>query len=115
MSLIGSVTRLLRRLKAGEASALGRLLQRFRPLMLARAGQRLRQASGPVADEEDVAQQAALAFWEGVRDERWPRLNNRHDLVAVLTRITECRAINQLQYDQAQLRDARRLLGDSGL
>src|SRR5688572_4929548 len=50
VSLIGSVTHLLRRIKAGESGAWGKLLPRFWPFLLARAGRRLGSRPRRAAD-----------------------------------------------------------------
>ena len=56
MSLLGSVSQLLKRLKAGEQSALGKLLDRFWPFLIMRAGRSLKKASRRYADEEPFQQ-----------------------------------------------------------
>lgn len=112
MSLFGSVTQLLRQLKAGEQTALGKLLARFRPFLLAQASRSLKNAPRRCMDEEDVLQAVAWDFYRGFGEGRWQRLANRQDLVALLRQITECKAINQLKHELAVKRDARRLQED---
>jgi DNA-directed RNA polymerase specialized sigma24 family protein len=104
MSQVGSVTHLLQQFKAGDEAALGVLMRRYWPFLLARAGERLPPAYRRAADEEDVAQQVVWAVYQGLEGGHWQQLANRQDLVALLNRITECKAINQLK---SELRDKR--------
>ena len=115
VSLIGSVTHLLRRIKAGESGAWAKLLRRFWPFMLARAGRRLGNRPRRAMDEEDVAQEALIELQRGFADGRWDELANRHDLVALLTHITECRAVNQINHELARTRGGGRVQGESAL
>src|SRR5439155_14273953 len=64
-------------------------------------GRRLHGSPGPV-DEEDVAQEAFWRFYRGMKEGRLPRLANRHDLLALLTHIVACTAINQIEREQAR-------------
>jgi DNA-directed RNA polymerase specialized sigma24 family protein len=100
----GSVTQLLDRLRAGEPDALSRVVERFWGFLLARAGRRLGGAPRRAADEEDVAQEVWADLARGMADGRWPQLANRHDLVALLTQITDCKAVNQIKHELARKR-----------
>jgi DNA-directed RNA polymerase specialized sigma24 family protein len=115
MSVLGSVSQLLKRLKAGEQSALGKLLDRFWPFLIMRAGRSLKKASRRYADEEDVAQIVAWDLYKGFEQGRWEQLANRQDLVALLTQITECRAVNQIKHELTKKRGAGCILGESAL
>jgi DNA-directed RNA polymerase specialized sigma24 family protein len=98
------VTQLLEQLRAGEAGALNRVVERFWGFLLARAGRRLGSTPRRAADEEDVAQEVWTDLARGLADGRWPQLTNRHDLVALLTQITDCKAINQIKHELARKR-----------
>jgi hypothetical protein len=113
--VIGSVTQLLRRLKAGQESALRPLAERFWPFLLARAGRKLDPAHRRDANEEDVAQQALWDLYRGLQDGRWRQLADRQDLVAILTQLTECRAINQVKHGLAAVRGGGKVQGESAL
>ena len=104
MSQIGSVSQLPQQCKAGEQAALGVLMKRYWPFLLARAGERLPPAYRRAVDEEDIAQQVLWAVYQGLKGGHWQQLANRQDLVALLNRITECKAINQLK---SELRNKR--------
>src|SRR4051794_11081089 len=115
MSLLGSVSQLLQRLKAGEQSALRPLLDRFWPFLVRRAGRSLKKASRRCADEEDVAQVVVWDLYKGFEGGRWEQLANRQDLVALLTQITDCRAINQIKHELTKKRGAGGVQGESAL
>ncbi len=97
MSRIGSVTDLLQQLRAGEEAALGVLMRRYWPFLMAQVDERLPVAYRREADADDVVQQVWWAIYQGFEDGRWQQLANRQDLVALLNEITTCKAINQLQ------------------
>lgn len=115
VSIIGSVTHLMRRIRTGDGGAWGKLLARFWPVITARATRKLKNSPCRVADEEDVAQQVLVELHRGFADGRWPHLSNRHDLVALLTQITDCRAINQMKHELARKRGGGLVQGESAL
>jgi DNA-directed RNA polymerase specialized sigma24 family protein len=104
MSVLGSVSQLLEQLRAGDEQALGVLMRRYWPFLVARAGERLPAAYRRAADADDVVQQVWCAIYQGFEDGRWQQLANRQDLVALLNEITTCKAINQLQHELRQKR-----------
>jgi DNA-directed RNA polymerase specialized sigma24 family protein len=68
------------------------------------------------ADEEDVAQSAFYSFYRGLQAGRLSRIENRVDLLALLCRITACKAVNQIEHEVGtQKRSAGRTQGDSAL
>lgn len=79
-------------------------MPRFWGFLLSRAGRRLGGAPRRAADEEDVAQEVGTDVARGLTDGRWPELVNRHDLVALLTQVAECKAINQAKRELARKR-----------
>jgi DNA-directed RNA polymerase specialized sigma24 family protein len=101
MSSIGSVTRWIEQLKAGEEAALGELHKRYWPFLVELARRKLGAAPRRATDEEDVAQQAFWGFYQTLKAGRLPRLANRYDLLALLTHITACQAINQIKHEVA--------------
>jgi len=99
MAFDGSVSEWLGQLQEGEEAALAKLQQRYWPALVNRARRKLRDAPARMADEEDIAQEAFWAFYRSVKAGKLPRLNNRHDLWALLTHIVGCRAVNQIQHE----------------
>jgi DNA-directed RNA polymerase specialized sigma24 family protein len=98
ISHTGSVTAWIGQLRAGEETALERLHARYWPRLVDIARKRLKGAQLRVVDEEDVAQQAFWSFFRTFKNGGVPRLGNRHELLALLTTITACTAINQIQH-----------------
>ncbi len=99
MSMEGSISLLIHSFRDGDDVALAALHTRYWPVMVAIARKELHGAPPRAADEEDVAQQAFWSFYRSVRAGQLPKLANRHDLLAILTHITVCRAKNQLQHE----------------
>ena len=95
-----SVTLWIEQLKASDPVAARELWQRFFARMVAAARQRL--ASGPrrVADEEDAALSAFLAFQRGAQQGRFPNLTNRDELWNLLFTLTTRAAAGQLRHER---------------
>jgi RNA polymerase sigma factor (sigma-70 family) len=110
-----SVTRWIERLKADDPRAAGALWERFVQRMLAVARQRLGNAPRRVADEEDVVVAAFERFHHGVRQGRFPRLNDREDLWAILFTLTSRHAARQLRHQRRDKRGQGQVRGDSAL
>jgi RNA polymerase sigma factor (sigma-70 family) len=103
MSSSHSISAWIDRLRDSDPDA-GRVLwERFADRMLAVARRRLGGAPRRAADEEDAVLAAFEAFLRGVREGRFPRLNDRDDLWAVLLTLTR-RAAGRLVRDEARQR-----------
>jgi RNA polymerase sigma factor (sigma-70 family) len=110
------VTVWISRLREGDEGALSRLHGRYWPALVALARRKLRGAPARAADEEDVAQAALWSLYRGVRAGRLPRLQTRADLLALLTHIITCKAVNQIEHEVGtQKRSAARTEGDAAL
>jgi RNA polymerase sigma factor (sigma-70 family) len=110
-----SVTRWIERLKSNDPRAASALWERFVERMLAVARQRLGSAVRRVADEEDVVLVAFERFHHGLRQGRFPRLNDRDDLWAILFTLTSRHAARQVRDQQRDKRGAGNVRGDSAL
>ncbi len=95
---VGSVSRLIAELKAGDEAALADLHKRYWPQLVNIARKRLKRAPIRHVDEEDVAQSALIGFYNTARDRRAGQLENRQQLLALLSHIVACKAINQIQH-----------------
>jgi len=98
MTTIGSVSQLIAQFKEGDEQALAELHQRYWPALVNMARKRLKQTPIAGADEEDVAQSALIGFYKTVQDQRAPELANRHHLLALLSHIVACKAINRVKH-----------------
>jgi DNA-directed RNA polymerase specialized sigma24 family protein len=111
----GSITRLIERLRADTPEAARALWERFAARLLAVARQRLGGASRRVADEEDVAVVAFERFLRGAREGRFPRLNDRGDLWAILFTLTARQAAQQARELGRDKSGGGAVRGDSAL
>jgi DNA-directed RNA polymerase specialized sigma24 family protein len=110
-----STTTWLERLQADDPRAAQALWERLAQRMLAAARQRLGAAPRRVADEEDVVVVAFGRFLDGVRAGRFPRLNDRDDLWAVLLTLIQRTGLGQLRDQARQKRGGGAVAGDSAL
>jgi DNA-directed RNA polymerase specialized sigma24 family protein len=115
MSPTGSVTTWIGQLQSGEEIALARLHDRYWPYLVAMARKKLKGVPGRSADEEDIAQEALWSFYRRMRDGREFQLGSRHDLLALLTHIIACKAVNQLEREATKKRGGVKVRNQSGL
>ena len=108
-----SVTTWIGKLKHGDDTAAQRLWERYFDQLVLSARRKLRAASRRVADEEDVALVAFNSFCNGVRDGRFPRLNDRDDLWQILMMLTARKAMDQRRHDEAAKRGGGVVRGES--
>ena len=94
--LAGSVTRWLDDLKGGDRQAFQPLWDRYYAMLVERARVKLSSLRGPRAldDEEDVALSAFHSLYQGVREGRFPRLDDRDDLWKLLVHLTACKVVD---------------------
>lgn len=79
------------------------------------ARERLGEFPRRMADEEDIAHAALASFFEGVRQGRFPRLDDRRDLWQVLIMLTQRRVADLKRAVCRQKRGAGAVLGESAL
>ena len=109
----GSVTQWIADLQVGEAQdAEHDLWDRYFRRLVALARMKLGDAPRGAEDEEDVAVSALRSFYSGLAAGRFPQLGDRHNLWALLAKITACKAINQRHRQLAKKRGGGRVLSE---
>jgi DNA-directed RNA polymerase specialized sigma24 family protein len=116
MASLGSVSCWIAQLQAGEEDAARRLFVRYWPRLVTIARRKLEGMPRRAEDEEDIAQKAFWRFYESVKAGRAPHLSNRQELLALLTHITACQAINQIKHEVGVAkRGGGRVYGEAAL
>jgi DNA-directed RNA polymerase specialized sigma24 family protein len=108
-----SVTTWLNQLKVGESDAARRLWETYFAQLVRLARRKLAATPRLTADEEDVALAAFHSFCKGVRQGRFPRLDDRDDLWQVLVMLTVRKAADERQSARRQKRGPGRVRGES--
>jgi DNA-directed RNA polymerase specialized sigma24 family protein len=112
----GSVTQWIAELRAGEVDlAHQEIWRRYFRRLMALAELKLGSAPRGAADEEDVALSALRSFFSGVARDRYPQLEDRHNLWSLLAKITACKAINQRKQQLALKRGGGKLRNEAAL
>ena len=102
MSEFGSVSQLIANAKEGDQDALGKLHQRYWPGLVRIAQRKLNGAPLRNQDAEDVAQTAFISFYQTLQRTGLPQLATRHQLLAFLTHIVACKAVNEIKHELTQ-------------
>jgi RNA polymerase sigma factor (sigma-70 family) len=102
VSLEPSVTTWLAQLRSGNREAAEQLWERYFARLVEFARHQLRGTSRGDADEEDVALSAFHSFCQAAN--RFPRLNDRHDLWQILVMLTARKAYQERRRQQARKR-----------
>ena len=104
-----SVTKYLSGLRNGDKVATQEIFERYYQRLMTLARKKLIGAQCKRADEEDVVMVALAQFFDQVKEpNRFPQLNDRHDLWQVLAMMIDRRAKDQIKTDNAQKRRADR-------
>jgi len=110
MAQFGSVTHWIGALRSGDQEAAQQLWQRYWKRLVGLAAKKLAGSQRQHADEEDIAQIAMKSFFLGAREGCFPQLHDRHDLWALLVRITANKAIDKRIHDRAQKRGGKHVI-----
>ena len=110
-----SVSVWLDRLKAGDPAAARPLWDRYFDRLVRLARGKLSARGRRTADEEDIALSAFHSFCRAAEAGRFPRLEDRDDLWAVLVTLTERKAYAQADRANAAKRGGGHVRGDSVL
>jgi DNA-directed RNA polymerase specialized sigma24 family protein len=68
-----------------------------------------------VNDEEDVATSAFQSLYQGVREGRFPRLDDRDDLWRLLVQLTACKAIDRHRAENRQKRAGGKVINEADM
>lgn len=109
-SASGSITGLYRDWRGGRSDALGELISRFRPRLLALAHSTLAGRLPRVSDAEDALQSAMISFWERVEDGDLEEGLDRDDLWNILGQMTARKAVKLLEKERAQKRGGGKVM-----
>jgi len=113
MSHVDSVTEWIAQLKAGDPMSSQSLWERYVEQLVRRARKKLGSAPRRAADEDDVVQSAFDGFFRGVKDDQFPRLDDRDDLWQILVMLTDRKAIDYRRRSLADKRGGGEVRGDS--
>jgi len=113
----GSVTRWIGGLKAGDGQALQPLWDRYYAMLVERARAKLcaLRSSTAVNDEEDLASSAFHSLYQGVREGRFPRLEDRDDLWRLLVHLTACKAVDRHRAEIRQKRGGGKVVNEADM
>ena len=110
----GSVTALIRGAQAGDRrTAPSELWNRYYQQVCHVVRQVLRGSHEIDGDWEDVALETMRQVLEGVYEDRYPLLNDRDNLWAILARVTVCRALDERKRRQRHQRRLGTVLSDA--
>jgi DNA-directed RNA polymerase specialized sigma24 family protein len=104
-------------MKAGDEKALEPLWDRYYVALVERARTKLRglRSSTTVNDEEDLALSAFQSLYQGIREGRFPRLNDRDNLWRLLIHLTACKAIDRHRAEHRQRRGGGKVLNQADM
>lgn len=110
-----AVSQWLHDLQAGDSTAAQKLWERYFPRLVHLARNRLPSAARRVSDEEDVALSAFKSFCLGLERGRFPQLEDREDLWALLVVITARKAQAHVRHQTRQKRGGGKVLTETDL
>jgi DNA-directed RNA polymerase specialized sigma24 family protein len=111
---IESVSLWLERFKDGDTAAVQPLWNAYFTKMVTLARVKLGTTPRGVRDEDDVANSAFFSFCEGVKAGRFPRLDSRDDLWAILFTIVVSKAAQYTRSEMRQKRGGGKIIQASG-
>lgn len=97
MSSEGSISGFIGKMRSGDEEAARKIWDRFSPRLAALARERLPVWLQCVVDGDDVANAAMCSVMMGLREGRFPALQDREDLWALLACMTVRKAINEIE------------------
>lgn len=110
-----SVTDWIESLKRGSDDATAKIWQRYVEQLVREADRRLKDLPRRAVDGEDIAQEAFDGFFRGVREDRFSKLEDRHDLWQLLVTLADRRATDRLRRELAARHGKGHIRGDSAI
>jgi len=113
----GSVTRWIGDLRAGQGKALQPLWDRYYSALVERARSKLRamHSSTAINDEEDVASSAFHSLYRGLREGRFPRVEDRDDLWRLLVHLAACKAVDRHRAEHRRKRGGGKVFSEADM
>ncbi len=93
----GSISRWVKDLQNGHSEAAQALWERYYRRLVGLAKKKLGEMPRRIADEDDVVNHAFHSFCQGVSENRFPKLSDRHDLWQILVMLTARKAADQIK------------------
>ncbi len=112
---LNSVSLWLNQFKEGDSVAVQSLWNAYFTKMVTLARAKLGTAPRGARDEEDVVNSAFFSFCEGVKDGRFPKLDSRDDLWAILFTIVASKAAQYARAEGRQKRGGGKVMHASAL
>ena len=112
---VDSVSLWLNQFKDGDTAAAQPLWNAYFTKMVALARMKLGTAPRGSRDEEDIVNSAFFTFCEGVKDGRFPKLDSRDDLWAILFTIVSSKAAQHARSEAAQKRGGGKIVHASNV
>ncbi len=109
----GSVTRLIFDLQKGDEYAATRLWKHFYERLISAMRNRVVPSARRVSDEDDVVNAAFGLCFQGIREGRYPDLQDRHSLWGFLLSVSEKQLINLNRDHTRQKRGGGKTRGES--
>lgn len=107
------ITAWIERLREGDERAPQAIWEAYFSKLVALSRRKLASIPAREADGEDVALSALNSFYHGVANDRFPKLDDRHDLWRLLVTITIRKAVTQKRRYYAQKRGGGLVRGES--
>lgn len=113
----GSVTRIIRRMKSGDQDQDGADLiwDRFFLRLKYLVKERLNSRPRTVSDEEDLALESLAELFQGLRDGKYPALDNRESVWRLLVKVATDNVMDEIIKESRQKRGSGRVVNESAL
>lgn len=111
----GSVTIVIRKMKAGDERGADLLWQRFHDRIKTLVRSRLHPAHSQIADEEDVALESLAELFRGLLKGKFQDLSNRNDFWRLLVTVATRNVIDQVNREKTQKRGGGRVHNETAI